>query len=151
MSVDRLIQRARRVADLDQQCMVELLQHLLRTGSIERWRAELAAYCGHEAARVLVPCECGPEGWSWEACWCNGDRPLQAWLRGLNRWEGALMQAFMAAPIGPRSDQWMKAWAASAYRTPVGSTLSAARYWGESVVRTAICKALIEWALGEAT
>lgn len=61
-----------------------LLTERLRAGSLTRERLELAAYCGHEAARVAVDPVTGCFGPRGERLW--GALALEPWVRGLSRW-----------------------------------------------------------------
>jgi len=54
-------------------------------------RLKLAAYCGHPAARILVPCDCCSPAWAF----CN--LTFRLWLKNLGQWPGALDKAALAA------------------------------------------------------
>lgn len=68
---------------------VRLLVARLRAGTLTQERLELAAWCGSDAARALVPCHDEPSAY---VVAIEGDSrllvptPLSAWLRGLSRW-----------------------------------------------------------------
>ncbi len=78
---------------------VRALTERRRAGLLTREQIQLAAYCGHEAARVVVgeSCSCGlaPED-ATDLCL---DEPggWGEWLRGLERWPGAQLRASLAA------------------------------------------------------
>lgn len=113
----------------------EALSARLRDGSLTRDRLELAAYCGHAGAREaagIYPCGC-PVGTD-ELLACLGVRPanLNDWLRGLERWPGALELASLAANVerfklmpkgGSRYGVWLSIDAHSAWLiNPSGRT-----------------------------
>lgn len=86
---------------------VEALTERLRCGDLTRSQVELAAYCGHEAARVVLGwCRFAPDNDACTHCrHCGNGRVshhpetlgLADWLRGLGWWWGALLRAAVAA------------------------------------------------------
>ena len=56
------------------------LQERLRTGDLGQEQAELAAYCGHDALRLVVGDQAAPLGY-------------RRWARGLSRWPSACQLA----------------------------------------------------------
>ena len=95
--------RAKERATDDPQAEVAVLAARLRDGSLTRDRLELAAYCGHAGAREALgvyPCGCPLGTDNLSACLGTPLAPLanlDAWLRGLGRWPGALLRAAVAA------------------------------------------------------
>ncbi len=148
---------------------VEHCTALVRTG--ERWRVELAAYCGHEAAREVVPAKqcpscagsgmftwpspdagfdrcdnCRGAGWLYN----NDQAPLPEWLRGLARWdtpERRLLERVEAAvdvlEYGwPGTMNMPWSFGQIAWATHVAETTKS-----ETQVRAAVSEALITYAL----
>lgn len=111
-----LILRRLRAADAALADRVALLSERVRSGSIEPWRLEIAAYVGDVAAATIVG----------EVSRANG---LKAWLRGFARWgQSAVVRAALSV-----SDLGLK----SATRhgkigTPLLPALEAAQAAGEA-------------------
>ena len=150
---------------------VESLAERLRCGDLTRSQVELAAYCGHEAARVLLGWVAGSNGriyYTHSGCSAGspdalfsgaGTQHFADWLRGLEWWPGALLRATKAARrllyrgTFPAFTVWDNS---PASKLIEGITSAATQEYlphtsgpiGEQPVRQAICAALIEWALG---
>lgn len=149
---------------------VAWLAERLRRGDLERWRIELAAYCGDSEAAEVVDmrdetCCCGESyhGHTMEhmfvhacdyygcleakGCLCPRLEPplgFDLWLRGLERWQGALREAELACDVLCYGKELRQRWSAG----PLNYAMDTGELHGEQRVREAIAARLIEWALG---
>lgn len=140
-----------RMRELERERGALWLAERLRRGDVERSMVELAAYAGDaEAREVLGYCHLGHcEHSSYqETLWQHAESlDFGLWLRGLERWPGALREAELACDVVMWGEE----------REPYGWRDGAAGLvrWirvvaerkGEQRVREAICERLREWAL----
>lgn len=164
---------------------VESLTERLRCGELTRSQVELAAHCGHKAARVALGWVAGGNGrvyYTRSGCSVGspdalfsgaGPEHFADWLRGLERWPGALLRAAVAAArasldayvasrmatdtrlygADTQHEDWLRGWPdrvadghsgmGPLYEVEVAKSLI-----GKQPVREAICAAQTEWALG---
>lgn len=159
---------------------VAALAERVRVGELSRSDLELAAYCGHEAARIVTTGD-PRTGWALWTCldymlepgdpyhedrfqwWKFDKQPFGYWLRGLERWDGALLRAARAARNHLRTDprlltsEWKVALArrealhalrvCGVEEREVEAIQRAAELAGEERTREAIQTALAEWSL----
>lgn len=129
---------------------VATLTRRLRDGSLARERVELAAYCGHEWAPVVLGHGSrAATGWpDWLVARMTNDEGgpvvgMAVWLRGLERWghEVCVRAAVASAreALASHEDEWLQA-------VLLGPDV-ASMLVGVQPVREAIQAALIEWAL----
>lgn len=93
-----------RMRELGREGGVAWLAERLRRGDLERSMVELAAYCGDAEARLAAPTplcrDCADEdGWCPNRDLPCDDRDFDLWLRGLERWPGALREAELACDV----------------------------------------------------
>lgn len=150
---------------------VELLRRREREGTLTREQIELAAYCGHEAARVVLGdryvgcmhnesnprCSCAYWGHACGGCSdCDGDdfvcldHDLDKWLRGLGRWPGAVEQADDALSELVVGESTRGSMSVLSIRSLLHWARTVAKVLGvgKDTARQAIREALIERALG---
>lgn len=121
---------------------VAWLAERLRRGDLERWRIELAAYCGDAEARLAAPLplcrDCADEdGWCPNRDLPCDDRDFTDWLRGLERWPGALLRAAIAAAWacwdewGGEDKAWIEAGLDTTRRSDPYEALLALKAWAD--------------------
>lgn len=116
----RALERAQRAAP-SVETEAALLRARLRAGTLAPERLELAAYCGHEAARwALGKCSCGC-GWPHGIATVAGpfatdldrhrdhtdSRDLPVWVAGLSRWEPAVLTRAAVAAARVALPEWL--------------------------------------------
>lgn len=131
---DQRLQALSRAARLDPAREPELLRERVRAGDLTPERLELAAYCGHEAARKAAGHGCcprhqalgrDPQEGALARLLCSESPlsvhdPLPAWVRGLSRW-GAETQ--VRAAVAACEAAWGE-WKGSRYCLCMGSNIN---------------------------